>query len=344
MEGFYYALLTVGISELCRAYASQSRILGASVGGLFGVDGFVPSSLSDKGGLILGYYAALFVLVLSLVLYRIVDGQRLGRLLRAAPEGHEAFAEALGIDYRRVRIQVFLVSSAALGGVGGFYASLQHGVSPSLFTMDQLLLMLGMIVIGGIGTTEGAVAGTLIVVFFDKVLIGFGPARLILIAGIMLLTVLFFRGGLFGSVSQFRAWRAKQKSERADTRTKGSEIMPEQATEIADKQKIYEQRFDVAIRRQLKALITDELIEEHRNSFRERRSENLNRLLTYFRRASVVDKYAVLTIKAFAEYRIVALSGKRGVPPRIVDDKIYPTEEDARHAVFLKRVQDLMEA
>ena len=111
----------------------------------------------------------------ALALYRMVDGQRLGRLLRAAPENHEAFAEALGINYRAARIQVFLISSAALGGVGGFYATLLHGASPSLFTIDQLLLLLAMIVIGGIGTTEGAVLGTLIVVLLDKVFIGLGP-------------------------------------------------------------------------------------------------------------------------------------------------------------------------
>ena len=150
----------------------------------------------------------------ALTLYRMVNGQRLGRLLRAAPEKHEAFAEALGINYRAARIQVFLISSAALGGVGGFYATLLHGASPSLFTMDQLLLLLAMIVIGGIGTTEGAVLGTLIVVLLDKVFIGLGPIRLILIAGIMLGTVLFLRGGLFGIPAQFIAWRGKKHSER----------------------------------------------------------------------------------------------------------------------------------
>ena len=52
------------------------------------------------------------------------------------------------------------------------------GASPSLFSMDSLLLLLAMFVIGGIGRTEGAVVGTLIVVLFDRVLIGLGPMRL----------------------------------------------------------------------------------------------------------------------------------------------------------------------
>jgi len=344
LEGFYYALLTVGITELCRVYVIQDQTLG-SVNGLLGADSFVPHGMSDRGGLILGYYLAFMLLLGALVLYRVVNGQRLGRLLRAAPERHEAFAEALGINYRTTRIQVFLISSAALGGVGAFYATLLHGATPSLFTMDQLLLLLAMVVVGGIGTAEGAVVGTMIVVLFDKVFIGLGPIRLILIAGIMLGTVLFLRDGLFGIPAQYFAWRGKRRSERRGRRSgKGGEVMPEEATEIADKQAIYLRRFDARLRTDLKKLITEDLIQEHRATFGKRRSDALERVLTYFRSTAVADKYAALAVKPFAEYRIVALSGRRGVPPRVVDDQIFTSVEDALHGVFLKRVQDLMES
>ena len=344
LEGFYYALLTVGIAELCRVYVIQDQTLG-SANGLLGTDSFVPSGMSDRGGLILGYYLAFVLLLGALVLYRVVNGQRLGRLLRAAPERQEAFAEALGINYRATRIQVFLISSAALGGVGAFYATLLHGATPTLFTMDQLLLLLAMIVVGGIGTAEGAVVGTLIVVLFDKVFIGLGPIRLILIASIMLGTVLFLRGGLFGIPAQYAAWRGKRRSERRGLHSgKGGEVMPEEATEIADKQAIYLRRFEARVRADLKTLISEDLIREHRATFGKRRSDALERVLNYFRRAATADKYAVLAVKPFAEYRIVALSGQRGVPPRAVDDQIFTTVEDALHAVFLKRVQDLMES
>jgi branched-chain amino acid transport system permease protein len=345
LEGFYYALLTVGIAELCRVYTVQSQWLGAENGGLFGADGFVPDDWSERSRLVVGFYAGFVLLLGALTLYRLINGQRLGRLLRAAPERHEAFAEALGINYRAERIRVFLISSAALGGVGGFYATLLHGATPALFTMDQLLLLLAMIVIGGIGTTEGAVVGTFVVVLLDKVFIGLGPSRLILTAGVMLGTVLFLRGGIFGIGAQYRAWRGKRQSERRAARSgRGGEVMPEEAIEIGDRQAIYVQRFEAHLRAELKRLITDALIEEHRTTMGKRRSDALERVLAHFRRAAVADKYAVLAVKPFAEYRIVALSGRRGVPPRIVDDQVFNTPEDALHGVFLKRVRDLMES
>jgi branched-chain amino acid transport system permease protein len=345
LEGFYYALLTVGINELCRSYVVQSRALGAADNGLFGADTFIPDGMSERGGLILGFYGAFVVLLAALALYRWVDGQRLGRLLRAAPEKHEAFAEALGINYRVARVQVFLISSAALGGIGGFYATYFKGASPSLFGLENLLLLLAMIVIGGIGTTEGAVVGTFIVVLFNQVFIGLGAVRLMIVGLIMLGTVLFLRGGLFGIPEQLRAWRAKRTSERrASGRGTGGEIMPDEAPDIRDKQTIFLRRFDHWQRDELKRIITDELIEEHRRTMGQRRSDALERVLAYFRRAATADKYAILAVRPFAEYRLVALSGRRGVPPRVVDDRVYATPDEAMHAVFVKRVRDLMES
>ena len=177
----------------------------------------------------------------ALTLYRMVNGQRLGRLLRAAPEKHEAFAEALGINYRAARIQVFLISSAALGGVGGFYATLLHGASPSLFTIDQLLLMLAMIVIGGIGTTEGAVAR-----HADRRAARQGvhrpwpdpadPDRRASCSE----PCCSCAAACSAFPRNSRAWRGKKQSERRAARSgKGGEVMPEEATEIVDKQTIY---------------------------------------------------------------------------------------------------------
>jgi branched-chain amino acid transport system permease protein len=169
--------------------------------------------------------------------------------------------------------------------------------------------------------------------------------RLMIVGAIMLGTVLFLRGGLLGAAEQLRVWRAKRTSERrALSDSRGGEFMPEEATDIRDKQSIFVRRFDGWQRAELKQLISDDLIEEHRRSMGARRSDALERVLAYFRRAAVADKYAILAVKPFAEYRIVALSGRRGVPPRAADDRVYTTPDEALHAVFLKRVQDLLES
>lgn len=345
LDGFYYALLTLGVVELCRVYVVQSRQFGSATGGLYGAPSYIPDSLSQSSRLLFGYYVALVVMVGALAVYRFIDGKRLGRLLRMAPEKKEAFAQACGVDFIRARIMVFILSSAALGFIGGFYATHFGGASPNLFSFDTLLLSLAMLVIGGIGRAEGAVAGTAIVVFIDRVLIDLGPLRFMLIGAIMLGVVLFLRGGLFGIKAQFRAWRDKKKSERRATRAeKGGEMLPEEATETEDKDQVYFRRFDKMQRDFLKRLVTDAVIEEHRTRPLGQHSEALDRLLIYFRRQGQVDKYAIMVLEEFKVYRIVALSGHRGTAPRIVEDRNYTTPDEAYHALFLRRVQDLLES
>jgi branched-chain amino acid transport system permease protein len=345
LDGFYYALLTLGLNELCRVYFSTSKIFGAATGGLYGADTYIPQNGSQFDQLLVGYYACSALMLLALLFYRLVNGRRLGRILRMAPEKREAFAEATGVNFRQARLFVFLISSAALGFIGGFYTSNFRGVAFSIFNFDTVLLGVGMLVIGGIGRAEGAVVGTLIVVFLDKVLITLGPIRLIIIGLIMLSVVLYLRNGLFGIKAQFRNWRDKKKSERRSTRAeKGGEMLPEEATEAHDKDIVYMRRFDKMQRDYLKTLVSPEVIEEHRQSPQGQHSEALQRLLIYFRTRPQVDKYAIAVVELFKAYRIVALSGQRGVPPRVVEDMVYPNQKEAFHGVFLRRVQDLLES
>ena len=117
------------------------------------------------------YYASLCLLIVALFLFRFINGKRLGRVLRMAPEKHEAFAAACGVDYKRARITIFLLTSVALGFIGGFYAAQYRGVAYSIFDFQTVLLGLAMITIGGIGRAEGAVLGTLVVIFLRDVLL-----------------------------------------------------------------------------------------------------------------------------------------------------------------------------
>jgi branched-chain amino acid transport system permease protein len=345
LEGFYYALLTIGLVELCRVYVIQSHELGSATGGLYGAPSYIPQSWPEYDRLLLSYYACYVLLIAALILYWFVDGKRLGRILKMAPEKREAFAEATGVNYRWARIQVFMISSVALGFIGGFYAAHFRGVSPNLFSFDTVLLSLAMLVIGGLGRSEGAVVGTLIVVFIDRVLIQFGPLRLVLIGLLMLGVVLFLRGGLFGIKMQFRTWREKKKSERRSSRSeKGGEMLPEEATETANKDMIYFRRYDKMQRDYLKTLVSPQVIEEFKAKPVGQHSEPLERLLNYFQRQALPDKYAVMVVEQFKAYRIVALSGQRGVAPRLVEEKIYPTIDEAYRGIFLRRLQELMES
>lgn len=345
LDGFYYGLLTLGLNELCRVFITTSKEFGSAAGGLFGADTFIDQDWSPMTQTIASYYSAFFLLIAALFLFRFIDGKRIGRILKLAPEKKEAFAEASGVDYKKARITVFLISSIALGFIGGFYAAYFRGVAFNLFSFHTVIMGLAMITIGGIGRSEGAVAGTFIIVLLDNVLVVLGPIRYILIGVLMILTILFLKNGLFGIRKQFKEWRDKKKNEARSTRLeRGGEMLPEQSTETDDKDEVYKKRFDKMQREFLKTLICNEIIEEHKNKPLGQHSEALERVLYYFRRAGMNDKYVIKCVESFKKYKIMALSGERGKSPRVVEDNTYNTVEKAYHAVFLRRIQDLMEA
>ncbi len=295
LDGFYYALLTLGLNELCRVYFVTSKQFGSATGGLYGASTYINSELAGadpgRGFLLRGMRAAASQ---SLFLFRFVDGRHLGRILRMAPEKREAFAEATGVNYKRARVIVFLVSSVALGFIGGFYTAQYRGVAYAIFGFDTVLLgprdaddrrhrSSGR----GRGghphrhrSRQGLEHPRAHPARHDR---AFDAA-----------VVIFLRNGLFGIKQQFRAWRDKKKGEWRSSRTeKGGEALPEEATEIDDKDALYARRFDKMQRDFLKTLVCDEVIEEHRKKPLGQHSEALERLLLYFRRVPQIDKYAI---------------------------------------------------
>jgi branched-chain amino acid transport system permease protein len=124
LDGLYYALLTIGISEFLRSYITQSESLGGQFNGaLFGADRIVSEeAMQTQSGQTISYLISFFVLLISLAIFRLVSGGRIGILLRTAQSSKEdeSFAAAIGIDFQRARLFVFLIASAALGFVGAF--------------------------------------------------------------------------------------------------------------------------------------------------------------------------------------------------------------------------------
>lgn len=115
--------------------------------------------------------------------------------------------------------------------------------------------------------------------------------------------------------------------------------------QVVDKQDDYYREFDRRIRRHLRTLVSDAVIEEHRNKPLGQHSDALDRLLNYFRRGGMAGKLGILREgEADApRYRIVRFSGARGVPSEIEADSTYASLDAAYHAVFLRRCAALMD-
>ena len=134
-----------------------------------------------------------------------------GRAMQAVRED-EIAARATGVDSFRHLILAFVLSAFFLGVGGGLLAHLITTISPSLFTFFLTFNLLIIIVVGGLGSTTGAVvaavfftlAGEWLRVVEEPTRLGgldfpgIPGLRLVLLSLALLLVILFFRRGLLG--------------------------------------------------------------------------------------------------------------------------------------------------
>jgi len=71
-------------------------------------------------------------------------------------------------------------------------------------------------------------------------------------------------------------------------------------------------------------------------------SKDLQTVLDKFRRQPMEGKYITICKMPFKDYRIGICSGVRGKPVEILDDS-FSSEEACEHAIFLKRILDILE-
>ena len=71
-------------------------------------------------------------------------------------------------------------------------------------------------------------------------------------------------------------------------------------------------------------------------------SKDLQTVLDKFRRQPMAGKYITIAKIAFKDYRIGICSGVRGQPVKILEES-FSSEEACEHAIFLKRIVDILE-
>jgi hypothetical protein len=71
-------------------------------------------------------------------------------------------------------------------------------------------------------------------------------------------------------------------------------------------------------------------------------SADLIRVIDKLRRAPMKNKYVIMVIENFADYRIGIVSGVRGAPIKILEGS-FSSQDACEHGIFLKRIGDLLQ-
>lgn len=161
----YFAIVSLGFSEIVRVVVTSEQWLTKGVQGLTGIPklmGSLGSGLSQALA-VLGLLVAVNLLA-AIAKFRIVRSP-FGRMIEAIRDNEEA-VKALGKDPAAFKIQVLMLGAALAGIAGGFYAHYIGYIVPEQFIPLVTFYVWMAIIIGGVGRISGAIAGTLILMVF----------------------------------------------------------------------------------------------------------------------------------------------------------------------------------
>src|SRR4029077_12447462 len=146
------------------------------------------------------YWAGLAVTVVALVVIYMLLRGRLGLVLTAIRDD-EVAARSSGARVGLARMLVFVVAGAGCGAAGGRLAISQLQVQPgAVFSIQWTAEMAFAVIIGGLGTIEGPIIGTVVYMVLQQTLQSYNAWYLIVLGVVAITIALFARRGLWGTI------------------------------------------------------------------------------------------------------------------------------------------------
>ena len=197
--GVHLALITFAFGELARLVAANWDALTGgpmgmrimySPGTFFGVD------LSSAKGL---YWLAAGMLLVCLLVTVVIQRSRFGRGLVAVRED-ETLASFLGVNVVGYKVAAYAISSMLAAMVGCAYAPIMNFISPDLLSAHETISLIGVLMVGGIGTVSGPIIGTIIFLGIPEMLRVARLYRLVVLGLFIVVVVLLMPKGIAGVV------------------------------------------------------------------------------------------------------------------------------------------------
>jgi branched-chain amino acid transport system permease protein len=192
MRGDYLAIVTLGFGEIIRILA-LSDMLKPFIGGAQGILKIPKPAI---GSFVLLqpqqlYYVVLAgVLLAAFISIRLRDS-RLGRRWMAMREDEDV-AEAMGINLVSTKILAFGIGAAFSGLAGAIFASKLTSIFPHSFSLLISINVLSLIIVGGLGSIPGTIAGAIVLVGLPELLREFAEFRW-LMYGLLLIAMMLVR-------------------------------------------------------------------------------------------------------------------------------------------------------
>jgi branched-chain amino acid transport system permease protein len=207
-RGVYFIMITLAFAQMLFYLTNSIKAYGGDEGlnirtrSIIAMPGVEGLALDLKNGHVL-YYVALAVLAAMLMALARFVPSRFGRAVLALRDD-DVRAEALGFPTYRYKLIVFVVAGACGGIAGTLYVNLTGYVSPNLLHWTQSGTLMVMVILGGVASVWGGLAGAAAVLLLQEVLSAYTQHWEFWTGWVLLAVVLFARHGLVGLLAARR--------------------------------------------------------------------------------------------------------------------------------------------
>jgi branched-chain amino acid transport system permease protein len=194
--GVYFIMITLAFGQMAFFTATSLAPYG-------GDDGLTIAARSTFAGFALikneraFYYVVFACLAGSYLFCRALVASRFGRVLRGAKENPVRMA-TIGFNVYRFQLAAYVIAGALAGLSGFLLANATEFVSPAYMSWQRSGELIVMVLLGGLGSLNGAIIGTAAYLLTEEWLAGFTENWKVIFGPVLVLVVLFARGGLLG--------------------------------------------------------------------------------------------------------------------------------------------------
>ncbi|HOQ09736.1 MAG TPA: branched-chain amino acid ABC transporter permease [Syntrophomonadaceae bacterium] len=185
LRGDYLAIATLGFGEIIRVVLQNIDYVGGPAG-IMGI-----SKMTTWPWLFASVVVTLVVIV-NLI------NSSYGRAIISVRED-EIAAELMGVNPTKYKVLAFVVGAMFAGLAGALYAHYFYIIKPETFNFLKSFDILVMVVLGGLGSTTGAVIAAIFITVLTAALQSFPAIRMILYAVILIMVMIYRPQGLMGN-------------------------------------------------------------------------------------------------------------------------------------------------
>ncbi|MGE5379870.1 MAG: branched-chain amino acid ABC transporter permease [Methylocystaceae bacterium] len=185
LRGDYLAIATLGLGEIIKVVLNNIDY----VGGAAGVSDIPP----------LTTWPIMFIATIAtVVIIQNFINSSYGRACISVRED-EVAAELMGVDITRYKIIAFTMGAFFAGLAGGLYAHYFYVIRPDIFSFLKSFDILVIVVLGGLGSTSGAVIAAIFLTIISAALQSFPEIRMILYSLVLIVVMIYRPQGLMGN-------------------------------------------------------------------------------------------------------------------------------------------------